>query len=134
IILNIIYIVLVSQSLTIFDCTKEADGQYYLDAQPNALCYSDWWHEYASMGAAGLAVYVIGIPLYFMIMLCVLYQSTFYGTFWVRAKEWTFKILDIDSSYFKSTHQHFLVIQFIRKLFIVVIKMYLTKCVELPLT
>ncbi|KAI9136092.1 hypothetical protein BKA69DRAFT_154614 [Paraphysoderma sedebokerense] len=126
-ILNIIYIVLVSQSLTIFDCTKQADGQYYLDAQPNALCFNDWWYEYASLGAVGVAIYVVGIPLYFMIMLGILYQSTFYGKLWVRAKEWTFMILDIESSYFKSTHQHFLVIQFVRKLFIVVIKMNLTK-------
>ncbi|KAI9136098.1 hypothetical protein BKA69DRAFT_229848 [Paraphysoderma sedebokerense] len=125
-ILNIIYIVLVSQSLKIFDCTQEADGQYYLgfeiDAQP-----SDWWYEHAPMGAIGLVFYVIGIPLYFTMMLGVLYQTKFYGSLCIRAKEWTFSILDIESSFFKPTRQHFLVIQLIRKLFIVLIKMFLTR-------
>ncbi|KAI9136095.1 hypothetical protein BKA69DRAFT_1106188, partial [Paraphysoderma sedebokerense] len=39
-ILNIIYIVLVSQSLTIFDCTQEADGRYYL-GKDNHMFKSD---------------------------------------------------------------------------------------------
>ncbi|KAI9140381.1 hypothetical protein BKA69DRAFT_1080731 [Paraphysoderma sedebokerense] len=125
--LGIIYIMLVNYSLAIFDCTLQPDQNFYLDFQPNAKCYEDWHPEYARFGILAIVVYVLGIPLYFGTLLFFYYQSKFLSPSWNREREIAAHVLDIPSSYFKETHQYFIVIQLLRKLLIVSIKLFLER-------
>ncbi|KAI9140376.1 hypothetical protein BKA69DRAFT_526092 [Paraphysoderma sedebokerense] len=125
--LGIIYIMLVNYSLTIFDCTLQPDQNFYLDSQPNAKCYEDWHPEYSKLGIVAIVLYVLGIPFYFGTLLFFFYQSKFFTPNWNRAREIASHVLDISNSYFKEGHQYFIVIQLIRKLLIVSIKLFLER-------
>ncbi|KAI9143272.1 hypothetical protein BKA69DRAFT_167776 [Paraphysoderma sedebokerense] len=133
--LGMIYIILVNQSIAlasrIFDCSMEPDGNYWLDVQPDSLCYRDWWESYASLGYVAVAFYVIGIPLYFSILIFLYYQRRFVGVQWMRAREYAEQMLNVRNSYFRSTHQLFIIVQFTRKVLIVIVKMFLTKYIIL---
>ncbi|KAI9140384.1 hypothetical protein BKA69DRAFT_1080745 [Paraphysoderma sedebokerense] len=125
--LGIIYIMLVNYSLAIFDCTLQPDQNFYLDSQPNAKCYEDWHPEYVQFGIFAIVVYVLGIPLYFGTLLFCYYQSKFFTPNWNRAREIAAHVLDIPNSYFKESHQYFIVVQLLRKLLIVSIKLFLER-------
>ncbi|KAI9143270.1 hypothetical protein BKA69DRAFT_167627 [Paraphysoderma sedebokerense] len=110
-----------------FDCSKELDGQYWMDAQPDSLCYQGWWLNYANLAYVALAIYVIGIPFYFCILIFLYYQNFFLGGRWMEAREYAERILNVRKSYFKVTHQYFIVIQLLRKLSIVFVKVFFTR-------
>ncbi|KAI9143266.1 hypothetical protein BKA69DRAFT_167154 [Paraphysoderma sedebokerense] len=98
-----------------------------MDEQPDSLCYQGWWSDYANLAYVVVVFYIIGIPLYFSVLIFLYYQTTFVGGRWLRAREHAGRMLNVRNSYFRSSHQFFIVIQLIRKLFIVIVKMFLTK-------
>ena len=44
---------------------EHVDGIYYLIADQRLTCYDSRWNQYAAIGAAAAAVYIIGIPALF---------------------------------------------------------------------
>jgi len=48
--------------LSMFDCT-EVTGTYYLSLDLSLVCYDDEWMKYGIMGAVGVLLYPIGIPV-----------------------------------------------------------------------
>merc|ERR1711991_318859 len=65
----LVFIPLSRASLIYFDCTRFPDGAYYLDAEPSQACFSSQWFSMLPLAACGLAVYVLGMPVLFAIVL-----------------------------------------------------------------
>lgn len=63
------YAPLVRSTLTLFDCTKLADGHSYLDADLSVRCYAAAWWPLLPLGIAGLIFYVVGPPIVLMALI-----------------------------------------------------------------
>jgi hypothetical protein len=66
--LSLIYVLPVTKSLEIFDCSVREDGKISLDARPSLICFEAWWYKLAPVGGAGVIFYGILLPT----ALCVL--------------------------------------------------------------
>eukprot|EP00163_Fabomonas_tropica_P011773 TRINITY_DN2265_c0_g1_i1.p1 TRINITY_DN2265_c0_g1~~TRINITY_DN2265_c0_g1_i1.p1 ORF type:complete len:2128 (-),score=551.89 TRINITY_DN2265_c0_g1_i1:181-6564(-) len=60
--LALAYLLLITTSFEIFDCTPGKDGASTLDAKPDLNCYENWWWQLMPIGAAGILIYGIMIP------------------------------------------------------------------------
>ncbi|KNC48723.1 uncharacterized protein AMSG_00498, partial [Thecamonas trahens ATCC 50062] len=60
----LLYIPLSRSSLILFDCSRLADGNYYLDADLGRRCFDAAWLRLLPLGLIAVCIYVIGIPLY----------------------------------------------------------------------
>ena len=60
----LLYIPLSRSSLILFDCSRLADGNYYLDQDLGRKCFDSRWFRILPLGLWAVFVYVIGIPLY----------------------------------------------------------------------
>eukprot|EP00004_Rigifila_ramosa_P020500 TRINITY_DN5321_c0_g1_i2.p1 TRINITY_DN5321_c0_g1~~TRINITY_DN5321_c0_g1_i2.p1 ORF type:complete len:470 (-),score=124.80 TRINITY_DN5321_c0_g1_i2:35-1444(-) len=63
--LDIQYLTLSSKVFSVFDCSKQNDGYYYLASSPGMRCFSGDWYLFLPGCIAGFLVYVVGIPLGF---------------------------------------------------------------------
>ncbi|KAI9138145.1 hypothetical protein BKA69DRAFT_820454 [Paraphysoderma sedebokerense] len=79
VLMPLIYMTVTSYSLALFDCTKESDGVYYLDADTSLTCFDEWWIADLGIGVAAVIVYVIGIPLYSCIIFLLIHQKRWQG-------------------------------------------------------
>ncbi|KAI9140024.1 hypothetical protein BKA69DRAFT_592062 [Paraphysoderma sedebokerense] len=124
--LSIVFATVTTKALGLFDCTLEDDGFYYLDADNSVKCYTDDWYKEVPYAIAGIMVYVVGIPLYFSIMLYLLYQKKNDGLKWKNAKKVVSNVMDYDRIY-KEEQQTFVVVQLFQKLSLIVISMFFTR-------
>ena len=63
------YIPLSRATLILFDCTELPNGDIVLDVDPGVGCLDAEWWRIAPAGFGALAVYVIGLPVYFAVIL-----------------------------------------------------------------
>ena len=54
--------------LKFFLC-REIDGEWFLQADYRYQCYEDKWNSYLALSIPGIAVYLIGTPLFFFLAL-----------------------------------------------------------------
>ncbi|KAI9140014.1 hypothetical protein BKA69DRAFT_591922 [Paraphysoderma sedebokerense] len=125
-ILSIVFATVSTKALSILDCTLEEDGLMYLDADYSVRCYSEEWYRDLPYALSGIAIYVIGIPLYFSIMLFVMYQKKYDASRWEKRRAIVSKIMDFDHIY-KDENQHFILIQLFQKLALISTSMYFTR-------
>ncbi|KAI9136204.1 hypothetical protein BKA69DRAFT_186136 [Paraphysoderma sedebokerense] len=133
-ILRISFVLVVSKSIALFDCTAENDGVIYLDADPSLRCYDDWWRNDLVYGILGICFYVIGIPLYFSTILYIAYRKKS-GTNSGNSSRITMfcvNLMELEHG-LKPGYQYFDIIQLIQKLFIVVISSFFTRYVGLQI-
>lgn len=62
--LMFLYLSITYAVLSFFDCTKQPDGSYTLDASSDILCYSSQWYALLPIAIAALFFYALGIPLF----------------------------------------------------------------------
>lgn len=110
VVLYISYLNFIKSSVNIFDCTAGLDGYAYLDADPSFRCYTEEWQRRVPLAIAGLCLFVIGIPLYFMSLLYFKYHPKVDKT----VKSWSTELLTFGHSY-KQEAYYFIVIQLIMK-------------------
>ncbi|KAI9145161.1 hypothetical protein BKA69DRAFT_543914 [Paraphysoderma sedebokerense] len=122
-----IFMSVATNSLALFDCTAEADGHSYLDADPSAKCWVEpiWWAD-VPLAVAACIIYVAGIPCYFLMLLVVRHQKSRTGPFWEKAREISHQIMRMDRS-FRPESQYFTFVQILQKLILVLINMFFTK-------
>lgn len=66
-ILKLIYINVSLKSLELFDCSyNPTNSKFYFEAEPNRVCYADWWMAILPFAVGAIVLYVIGIPLLFL--------------------------------------------------------------------
>eukprot|EP00300_Choanocystis_sp_HF-7_P019717 c20411_g2_i2.p1 GENE.c20411_g2_i2~~c20411_g2_i2.p1 ORF type:complete len:1098 (+),score=164.30 c20411_g2_i2:64-3357(+) len=56
------YLPVSRSTLALFDCTKLADGRYYLDADMSMQCFGPRWWALLPIGLFGCVAYVIAVP------------------------------------------------------------------------
>ncbi|KAI9137938.1 hypothetical protein BKA69DRAFT_839063 [Paraphysoderma sedebokerense] len=127
--LSLVYITVASYSLSLFDCTKERDGYFYLDADPSLRCYEEWWYDDLDYAVVAIALYVIGIPLYFGIILYFSSNVPFSGRFWVKFKRYCALIFVTDSSY-RANGKWFMLVQIFHKLMLVIVAMFFSRYIS----
>jgi hypothetical protein len=66
--LTILYLLPITKSFEIFDCTIREDGKSTLDAAPALLCYDPWWYKVAPIAAFGILFYVVLMPIAFAVL------------------------------------------------------------------
>jgi hypothetical protein len=60
----VIYVVIASSSLKLFDCSRKGDeGAAFLDAVPSQVCYDAWWWSRFPVAVFFTIVYAAGTPL-----------------------------------------------------------------------
>lgn len=68
-ILSLLYIVLSSAALFLFDCSKQTQtGSYYLDGLPAKQCFGQWWKKRVPVAIVAIVIYVVGIPVGFVLL------------------------------------------------------------------
>ncbi|KAJ5078107.1 g protein-coupled receptor-related [Anaeramoeba ignava] len=70
-ILSFIYLFISFKALQIFDCKKQTSGVYTFEGDPSLFCYEKWWKDLLPWAIVCLIVYVIGIPVIFIILFFV---------------------------------------------------------------
>ena len=66
--LFICYPMLTEKSMSVFKC-KKINSEWYIDVDVTLPCYDESWSFHAALGALGILIYVIGIPLGFLLLL-----------------------------------------------------------------
>ncbi|KAI9138999.1 hypothetical protein BKA69DRAFT_701786 [Paraphysoderma sedebokerense] len=133
VLLSVTFITVAQNSLALFDCTYEADGNYYLDADPSLICFQDWWYRDLGIAIAAVLLYVFGIPVYFFMIYYTSQQAKYTGPTWTSLKNFSTKILHADRL-FHPQHQYFVFIQFMQKIVFVLINMFFTRYVAVQST
>lgn len=64
----VLYPMLVMKTFGVFKC-REIEGDWWLEADVTLACYDDEWLPRAVLGAIGIVIYAIGIPVMFFVML-----------------------------------------------------------------
>ncbi|KAI9137945.1 hypothetical protein BKA69DRAFT_1041336 [Paraphysoderma sedebokerense] len=139
--LSLVYNTVASYSLALFDCTQEGDGFYYLDSDPSLRCYEDWWYADLKFAISGIvcnfstvtehvlpskSFYVLGIPVYFGVILYFSRREASPGSFWGSFQNYCNVIATSDTSY-KSNRTGFMLLQFFHKLMLISISMFFTR-------
>ncbi|KAI9137008.1 hypothetical protein BKA69DRAFT_68271 [Paraphysoderma sedebokerense] len=132
-ILSVLYIMVATQSLALFDCTKEADNYLYLDADVSLRCYENWWWKDFPLAVAAVIVYVIGIPVYYFCLFYILYQNKHRSPRWQRWKKIIQKVQDTEYAFLKPEYQYFVFLQIIFKLAIIAVRMFFTSYITLQI-
>ncbi|KAI9146177.1 hypothetical protein BKA69DRAFT_1232 [Paraphysoderma sedebokerense] len=65
-VLSFLYIVVSQKALALFDCTQEADGEFYLDADPSLVCYRQWWYDTYPFAFAAVMCVKLSLLLMYM--------------------------------------------------------------------
>ena len=65
----LVYIPMANALLVIFDCTRLPNGTWVLDGDPGVPCFDNAWWSVAWLGILGVSIFVMGVPVYFL--LCV---------------------------------------------------------------
>ncbi len=72
---SLAYLMLVNKTLQLYNCSLQADGNYYLDSSPGDRCYTSLWYSYVPMAVSssrytvlhdqvvGIILWLIGVPL-----------------------------------------------------------------------
>ncbi|KAI9139315.1 hypothetical protein BKA69DRAFT_1086475 [Paraphysoderma sedebokerense] len=129
-VLSLLFVHVATNSLALFDCTLEADGFSYLDADPSLRCYESWYYQDLPYGYAGLGLYVLGIPF---MNLIISYASLLARPNPARAnsvgqKFQLFCVKLMSSGHeFKSDYQFISVVQLFQKLSMVVVNIFFTR-------
>ncbi|KAI9136642.1 hypothetical protein BKA69DRAFT_112298 [Paraphysoderma sedebokerense] len=126
-ILSLVYITIAAKSLSFFDCTKESDGYYYLDAEPSMRCYEEsWWHENVLFAWLGFCLYVLGIPIYFFVVFYFVYQEKQKHAFFIRMRTLCREVIS-QNTYVKPQYQYLIFVQILLKLLVITIQRFFTK-------
>ncbi|KNC53571.1 uncharacterized protein AMSG_01281 [Thecamonas trahens ATCC 50062] len=67
--LMFVYVSVAGAALSFFDCTKQPDGSYTLDASADIVCYGSSWYELLPAAVLGVFVYAVGIPVVLLVVL-----------------------------------------------------------------
>jgi hypothetical protein len=67
-VLFILYPSVSTRVCSIFDC-REIHGKYWLRSDVQLECYDEVWSTYATVGAAAVLVYPMGVPMFFFIVM-----------------------------------------------------------------
>ncbi|KAI9144456.1 hypothetical protein BKA69DRAFT_795232 [Paraphysoderma sedebokerense] len=129
--LPLLYMTLASYSLAMFDCTQEADGVYYLDTDISLRCWDERWYGDYGLALAAIAIYVFGIPLYFLLIYASAHQNR-EGAFWNSLRESAKSLIDHDKT-FKQDYQFLLFFQLIQKLALVAVNLFFTRYIAIQL-
>ena len=62
----LVYISVSQASCSLFDCTKEPGGDYFLDSDPSVSCFESEWFSALPVGLISLLLFTIGIPAFIM--------------------------------------------------------------------
>lgn len=128
-ILKIMFVPAASRALSLFDCSIEADGYYYMDAEPSSRCYTPKWENNFAVSCLGIIGYVIGIPMYFILLYFSLYQTSRTSSFWLRRKQNAEVIVNKQGNHLKPDFQHFVVVEIIQKFGILLVRIFFTRYV-----
>ncbi|KAI9138129.1 hypothetical protein BKA69DRAFT_819235 [Paraphysoderma sedebokerense] len=134
--LNLLFVHVATSSLSLFDCTKEADNISYLDSDSSLRCYEPWYYQDLPYGIAGLCCYVLGIPLMSVIVSYAALRAR-------KNRATTYSILNkfqlfceklMSSNHeFKPDYRFISVVQLFQKLFLVVVNIFFTRYVGLQI-
>ncbi|KAJ6249598.1 g protein-coupled receptor-related [Anaeramoeba flamelloides] len=116
--LTLIYLILSLHVLQIFDCTKNNEGEYYLDANPKIQCYSSSWYPLFVVSLFLVIIYIIGIPLV-LILVLIKYSRK------LNEVQFDEKFGLLCCRYSKS-YFYWEIVVMVRKLFFVIFQIYLT--------
>ena len=62
----ILYIPMARSTLVLFDCVQLPNNDFVLDADPSILCFDGSWWAVFPVGASAFALFVVGVPVYFV--------------------------------------------------------------------
>eukprot|EP00163_Fabomonas_tropica_P026281 TRINITY_DN4759_c0_g1_i1.p1 TRINITY_DN4759_c0_g1~~TRINITY_DN4759_c0_g1_i1.p1 ORF type:complete len:2765 (+),score=608.45 TRINITY_DN4759_c0_g1_i1:633-8927(+) len=63
--LSLVYLVMVSTALELFDCTVRKDGVATLDVFPALECYQTWWWIFMPIGIISVLIYGVCLPSFY---------------------------------------------------------------------
>ncbi|KAI9139368.1 hypothetical protein BKA69DRAFT_1085893 [Paraphysoderma sedebokerense] len=132
--LSVVYVIVATKSLALFDCTQEVNDTFYLDEDSSVKCFDDLWYSNLSYVLPAALFYAFGIPLYFSILFFLLFQRRWSGPTWTRLRKLAEAVFNFDYSFIKAERQYFIVLQILQKFIVICINMFFTKYVTLQIT
>lgn len=66
----VLYTFLCKMSTDPLNCVQREDGTYFLAVDPAIACYDDVWKSHVFLCVLGILVYIVGIPLCLLVILC----------------------------------------------------------------
>ena len=128
--LSTFYVILTSFILGYYSCITIKDGDYnysVMTRQPATMCYKGKHESYSAMFGLGVLVYVVGIPLYFIIGYCGSLQSK-YKKLKIRCTNWMTSSTIKD---FKEGKEYNVAVYIVFKLILIACQVLLNKVVIL---
>ncbi|KAJ3437471.1 hypothetical protein M0812_16634 [Anaeramoeba flamelloides] len=117
--LLILYLILALKIFEFFDCDYSSNlKKYIFQPEKSHYCFDDWWYQILPFVIIFMILYIIGIPIFFGIML------------WYHSKKVNEKVfnqrLSLLYSRYKIEYFFWEIIIIFRKFFIVIFEIYLT--------
>ncbi|KAI9139745.1 hypothetical protein BKA69DRAFT_1084054 [Paraphysoderma sedebokerense] len=119
--LMLLYLPISKQFLQIANLRLEVDGNYYLAEHPSIQYLSASWYQSAMYAVIGAGVYMIGIPLFYTILIVFLSQSKTQTSWLLRARAIANTILDPENSQVKPSNHSILVLSILKRLSIIML-------------
>ncbi|KAI9135988.1 hypothetical protein BKA69DRAFT_268044 [Paraphysoderma sedebokerense] len=125
-ILLFLYTSVATSALSHFDCRLDVDGNYYMERDASLKCYDEGWNGELPFVIAAICVYVVGIPIYFILMFYFMYQTRWKRRFCDRARIVAKQIMKFDAFY-HTDRQYFVLVNLLQKLALVAAGVYFTE-------
>ncbi|KAJ3445328.1 g protein-coupled receptor-related [Anaeramoeba flamelloides] len=116
--LTLLYLLLSQKSLQVFDCTYDSSSKNYVfQPEPNYNCFEKWWYQFLPFSIISIVLYILGIPL--LIVYLLIKNSKI-----LTERQFDLKFGLLCTRYNKNFFFWEIVIM-IRKLFLVILQIYL---------